>query len=83
MKISPKVQAIITSYLRNFLGTALAVYASGVHDWQAVLAAGLGAVVPVLLRSLNPKDPAFGIVADTVAVELQKVATKAPKKTTK
>jgi hypothetical protein len=41
--------------------------AAGANIWEvdsdglrALVAAGVAAVVPVALRALNPKDPAFG-----------------------
>jgi hypothetical protein len=39
---------------------SLAVYMSGNSDPKAIAGAGLAAVLPVILRWLNPKDTAFG-----------------------
>ena len=62
MKLSPKVTAMLSSYGRSFLAAAVALWTTGNTDPKAFLAAGLAAVIPVALRALNPKDPAFGIV---------------------
>ena len=62
MKLSPKVTAMLASYGRSFLAAAVALWTTGNTDPKALLAAGLAAVIPVALRALNPKDPAFGIV---------------------
>jgi hypothetical protein len=62
MKIDPKLQAALSSYGRSFLAAALAVWSTGNHDLAGLVAAGLSAVLPVAIRALNPKDPAFGLV---------------------
>jgi hypothetical protein len=49
------------SWARSFLAAALAVYMSGNHDAKAVAMGGVAALLPVVLRFLNPKDAAFGI----------------------
>ena len=51
---------MIASYARSFISAALAVYMTGETSWSAMLAAGVAAVVPPLLRWLNPNDPGFG-----------------------
>jgi hypothetical protein len=53
-------KALAASYARSFLSACLAVYIAGATDPKAILGAGLAAVLPVLLRWLNPNDPAFG-----------------------
>ena len=46
---------------------------------KAILAAGLAAVLPVAIRAANPKDPAFGKIADGVT---EAVVGKLTKKAT-
>lgn len=61
-------KAMIASYLRVLLATALtAVFAVGKvpteftqAEWLAVANAIWVAVIPVVIRWLNPNDPAFG-----------------------
>lgn len=60
MNITPQMTAMAASYARSFIGACLAVYLSGNTDPQAVLAAGVAAVLPVLLRWVNKNDPTFG-----------------------
>ena len=53
-------KAIMASYGRSFLAAAIACYLAGVTDPKLLLSAGLAAVLPVLLRWLNPNDGTFG-----------------------
>lgn len=61
-------KAMLASYGRAFLATALtAVFAVGKlpteftqAEWLAVANAIWVAVIPVVIRYLNPNDPAFG-----------------------
>jgi hypothetical protein len=79
--MNKKIQAMLASYARSFLAAAIAVYATGETGWKVLLAAGLSAVVPVAIRAINPKDPAFGKVADLAMVEIDKLAKASKKKT--
>jgi hypothetical protein len=49
------------SWARSFLAAAIAVYLSGNTDPKAIAGAGVAAVLPVILRWLNPSDAAFGV----------------------
>jgi hypothetical protein len=49
------------SWGRSFLAAAIAVYMSGNTDIKAIGSAGLAAVLPVVLRYLNPNDSSFGV----------------------
>jgi len=51
---------MLQSYARSFAAASLAVWWAGETDVQAVVKAGLAAVIPPLLRWLNPDDAAFG-----------------------
>jgi hypothetical protein len=55
-----QAKAVLASWARSFLAASIAVYMAGVTDPKAIGAAGLAAVLPVVLRWLNPKDTAFG-----------------------
>lgn len=55
-----KDKAIIGSYARSFLTGALTLYMAGETEPKKLLAAGIAAVLPPLLRWLNPNDRAFG-----------------------
>ena len=54
-------KAIAASWARSFMAASIAVYMSGNTDLKAVGSAGLAAVLPVVLRYLNPNDAAFGL----------------------
>ena len=54
-------KSLAASWARSFLAAGLAVYMAGVTDPKAIAAAGLAAILPVVLRYLNPNDAAFGL----------------------
>lgn len=90
-------KAMIESYLRNLLGVVLALVAAatanagvaspfdlGPGEWLTVLNGVWAAAIPTVIRYLNSKDTAFGIVAEVAAAEVSKkiatAATNASKK---
>jgi hypothetical protein len=58
--MNAKDKAILGSYARSFLTGAITLYLAGETDPAKLLAAGIAAVLPPLLRWLNPNDKAFG-----------------------
>ena len=94
--MNTKTKAMIESYGRHLLGaliTAVVVVGNGaspisftVDQWADVANAIWAAVIPVGLRYINKKDPAFGRIAESVAKDAQKAmdkkirAKKAPSK---
>jgi hypothetical protein len=56
-----QIKPIAASWARSFLAAAVAVYMAGVTDPKAIASAGLAAVLPVIMRWLNPNDTGFGI----------------------
>ena len=80
--MNQKTQAMLASYARSFMAAAIAVYATVGLDWEALGYAGLAAILPVALRAINKKDPAFGAVAAVVAKEVEKKAADSVKKAT-
>jgi hypothetical protein len=77
--MSPKITAMLASYGRSFLAAATAVYATGNTDLKSIGIAALASTLPVALRAINPKDPAFGLIAGVVESELAKAAKKKTK----
>ena len=85
-----KLQAMLASYGRSFLAAVTTAFmitggdllALDGDSLKAILAAGLAAVLPVAIRAANPKDPAFGKIADgvTEAVVGKLTAKKSAKK---
>jgi hypothetical protein len=78
--MNAKLKAAIESYARSFVVAAIAVYSAGETDIKAIAIAGLAAVAGPAIRAINPKDPAFGFIADAVDVEIKALAKKSTKK---
>jgi hypothetical protein len=55
------IKALAASWARSFLAAGIAVYMAGVTDPKAIAGAGLAAILPVMLRYLNPNDASFGL----------------------
>ena len=85
-------QAMLESYVRNLLGQVIAAATivsstSGIsnpanfhaHQWGLVANSLWGSLVPVILRFVNQKDPAFGIVAKDVTAAATAKLNKATK----
>ena len=58
-----ETKKLLASWGRSFIAASLALYATGETDPKALFTAGAAAVIPVILRWLNPKDDAFGVNA--------------------
>jgi hypothetical protein len=56
-----QLKPMAASWARSFMAAAIAVYLSGNTDPKAIAGAGAAAVLPVILRWLNPSDVAFGV----------------------
>ena len=56
-----EIKGLAASWARSFLAAGIAVYMAGVTDPKAIAGTGLAAVLPVILRYLNPNDAAFGL----------------------
>lgn len=56
-----QLKALLASWARSFVAACIAVYLAGVTEPKAIAGAGIAAVLPVVLRWLNPNDAAFGI----------------------
>jgi hypothetical protein len=79
--MNAKVKAALESYARSFIVAAIAVYSAGETDVRAIAIAGLAAIIGPAIRAANPKDPAFGLIADTVEAEIKALVKKSKKKT--
>jgi hypothetical protein len=77
--MNTKIKAAIESYVRSFIIAAGVAYSDGFTGIEEIAIAGLIATAGPAIRAINPKDPAFGVVADVVTAELDKLA-KANKK---
>ena len=83
--MNAQLKAALDSYLRNLLGVALALVTTtmasagvaspldfGLGEWLTVANGLWAAAVPTLIRYVNKKDPAFGLVANVVVAEVTK-----------
>lgn len=66
--MNAKLKAALASYGRSVLSAAIALYLAGVTDPVQLLSALAAGLLPVALRYLNPKDAAFGKVAEEAVV---------------
>jgi hypothetical protein len=90
-------KAIIESYVRNLIGQVFGAmvivsqtsgldmpFGFGQSEWLLVANTLWSSLVPVALRYINKKDPAFGLIAEKAAEEVSKkissTAKKAPAK---
>lgn len=55
-----KTKAMLASYARSVIAAAVAVYSTGNTDPKALAYAAMSALIPVVMRWLNPNDPAYG-----------------------
>ena len=58
--MNAELKPMLASYARSFIAASLAVYMAGVTDPKAILSAGVAAILPVLMRWLNPNDKVYG-----------------------
>jgi hypothetical protein len=56
-----QAKSLAASWARSFVAAVLALYMAGITDPKTLGMAGVAAVAPVILRWLNPNDPAFGV----------------------
>jgi hypothetical protein len=56
-----KAKALAASWARSFMAAAIAVYMAGQTNPKDIAMAGVAAVLPVILRWLNPNDKSFGL----------------------
>lgn len=59
-KISEATKQVVYSYARSALAAVLTVWWTGETTPSALLKAGLAAIVPPVIRWLNPNDTDFG-----------------------
>jgi hypothetical protein len=78
--MNTKVKALLASYARSVLSAAVALYLAGVTDPVQLLSALAAGLLPVAIRYVNPKDAAFGRIAEeAVAAYLPKGEAVIPK----
>ena len=60
VEMQEKILAALASYGRHFLGAAIALYMTGNTNPKDLIAAGIAAVAPVILKALSPSNTDFG-----------------------
>jgi hypothetical protein len=82
--MNEQLKKALASYARSAIGAGTAMYAAGITDPETLAYSLLGALVPVLMRAVNPNDLAFGRLPDASevdkALKSAKVVKKAPAK---
>jgi hypothetical protein len=58
--MNEQIKAVTLSYTRVFAAAILALYLAGERDLAMLWEAGVAAVLPPLLRWLNPNDTNYG-----------------------
>ena len=58
--MSNQTKAMLASYARSVIAAVAAVVATGNTDPQDLAKAAAAALLPVIMRWANPKDPAYG-----------------------
>jgi hypothetical protein len=61
IELSESQKAILASYARSAIGAGLAVYATGNSNPSDLAKAAVAALIPPLMRFVNPKDASFGV----------------------
>ena len=69
----------LASYGRSIIAAATALYLAGVTDPIDLAWSLVAALIPVILRAVNPNDPAFGLMPSAEEVEKAAKAAKALK----
>lgn len=77
--MNEQLKAMLASYGRSVLGAASTLYLAGVTDPADLVWSLVGAIAPVVIRYVNPNDPAFGRAPKVEEVEAALTNVK-PKK---
>ncbi len=72
--------AMLASYVRSLLAAGIALYAAGVTDPGQLANALWAAILPVVIRYVNPNDPSFGRLPKVEEVAVAVAQAKAPAK---
>jgi hypothetical protein len=81
--LNSQLKATLASYGRSIVAAASALYMAGVTDPLDLAWSLVAAIIPVVLRAVNPNDPAFGLmpsVEDVDKAAKSATAKKAPVK---
>lgn len=68
-----KIQEALASYARAALVAIGVTITAGKTQPKEIAAAAIIAIIAPAIRAMNPKDRAFGIAADEVSIEIDKL----------
>ena len=74
--MSKELKAMAASWARSFVAAVAALASIGETDPLLLVNAGIAAVIPVIIRYVNTKDPAFGRVASAVLTQATAAVAK-------
>ena len=74
------MKSALASYARSFAVAVVTAYSMGQTEVEDLALAGLIAILGPAIRAMNPKDSAFGMVDNTISVDLDKLAKATKKK---
>lgn len=74
------MKSVVKSYLRGVLVAIIPLITIHNTDIWAYAVAVLAGVISPALRAMDSKDPAFGMIADVVDAETDKLAKKTASK---
>lgn len=77
------MKSVLKSYLRGVLVAISPLLAANVEDPKVYLYAIVAGVISPAIRALDKKDPAFGMVANAIDAEVNKLAKADKKKAAK
>jgi len=81
--VNETMKCVIKSYLQGVLTEVTPLLAIHSTDaWAYAMAVVAGVIAPAI-RAIDPKDQAFGIVADALVTEVDKMAHPTAKKAVK
>jgi hypothetical protein len=78
--MNQKMKSALASYARSFAVAVVTAYSMGQTEVEDLALAGLIAILGPAIRAMNPKDSAFGMVDNTISVDLDKLAKATKKK---
>ena len=78
--MNQKMKSALASYARSFAVAVVTAYSMGQTEIEDLALAGLIAILGPAIRAMNPKDSAFGMVDNTISVDLDKLAKATKKK---
>lgn len=81
--MNKKLNAALASYGRAALVAVVVAVSMGKTEPRDLLTAAVIAIAAPVIRAINPKDQAFGLIANNAAAEIEKLLKAETKKAAK